>query len=229
MFEVQRLPGPVPPGNAFIVGVDLGQAVDYTAIAIIEKLDRPAGNALYHIRQLERTRASPYPLIISRVKTVIAQLPGAELVVDATGVGQPVIDSFTQAGLRPISIFIHGGDKANCDESENAKGKAKGWVMGASRRWRVPKRDLVGVLQVLLQNKRMKIAQGPLSDTLAAEMLNFRVKIDPVTAHDSYSAWREQDNDDLVLATALGCWWGEHARHPVLVSSAAAGTFVMMQ
>jgi len=35
------------------------------------------------------------------------------------------------------------------------------------------------------------------------------VKIDPRTAHDSYSHWREGDHDDLVLATALACWFRE--------------------
>jgi hypothetical protein len=40
--------------------------------------------------------------------------------------------------------------------------------------------------------------------------LNFRVKIDPLTAHDSYGAWREGQHDDLVLAVALAVWFAEH-------------------
>ncbi len=76
--------------------------------------------------------------------------------------------------------------------------------------WRVPKRDLVAVLQVLLQTERLKVAEAlQLSQVLVQDLLNFRVTIDPRTAHDSYSAWREADHDDLVLATALACWWGE--------------------
>ena len=78
--------------------------------------------------------------------------------------------------------------------------------------WRVPKRDLVGVMQVLLQTGRFKVAsQLKLRPILQAEMLNFKVKIDPVTAHDSYSAWREADHDDLVLSVALACWYAETA------------------
>jgi hypothetical protein len=50
-------------------------------------------------------------------------------------------------------------------------------------------------------------------------LLSFLVKIDPVTAHDSYSAWRERDHDDLVLATALCTWWWEHR------GARQAGTF----
>ena len=180
----------------FILGLDLGQSQDYTAIAIIEKLDR---DKVYRVRRLERARGTPYPEVVSRVKTILQKLPGAALVVDATGVGAPVVDMFDQARLKPVGIYIHGGDKASHD----------------SRGWKVPKRDLVGCLQVLLQNQRLKIAPGPLSDILASEMLNFKVKIDPTTAHDSYSAWREADHDDLVLAVALACWYGENVQKPM--------------
>jgi len=105
---------------------------------------------------------------------------------------------FVKTGLRPTGILIHGGDKATHE----------------SNTWRVSKRDLVGVLQVLLQNQRLKIAPGPLSDVLASEMLNFKVTINPATAHDSYSAWREAEHDDLVLAVALACWWGQQMPEP---------------
>jgi hypothetical protein len=53
----------------------------------------------------------------------------------------------------------------------------------------VPKRDLAGTLQVLLQNGRLKVSgKLKLGSVLQREMLDFRVKIDPVTAQDSYSA-----------------------------------------
>jgi hypothetical protein len=46
-------------------------------------------------------------------------------------------------------------------------------------------------------------------EQLVKELLNFRVKINISTAHDSYEAWREGDHDDLVLSVALACWAGE--------------------
>jgi len=189
----------------FILGLDLGQSQDYTALAILERLvqehvdeQKQGGGAVkriyhYHIRRLERTRGTPYPMVVARVKEIVGKLPGAALVVDQTGVGAPVVDMFKQAALKPIGVLIHGGDRVTQEGST----------------WRVPKRDLVGVLQVLLQNQRLKVAPGPLSDTLAKEMLSFKVKIDPATAHDSYSAWREAEHDDLVLAVALAAWWAE--------------------
>jgi hypothetical protein len=48
-----------------------------------------------------------------------------------------------------------------------------------------------------------------LADTLRKELLNFKVKINISTAHDSYEAWREGDHDDLVLAVAMACWCRE--------------------
>ncbi|MFA5408542.1 MAG: hypothetical protein WC343_07195 [Bacilli bacterium] len=105
-----------------------------------------------------------------------------------------MVDLFGQAGLNPIGVLIHGGDKASHEGGT----------------WRVPKRDLVGSLQVLFQGGRLKISKKlPLSTVLQAELLNFKVKIDPKTAHDSYSAWREQEHDDLVLSVAMAAWWAE--------------------
>jgi hypothetical protein len=61
-----------------------------------------------------------------------------------------------------------------------------------------------------MQNGQLKIAEGlALEDTLVKELLNFRVKINISTAHDSYEAWREGDHDDLVLSVALARWAGE--------------------
>ena len=70
--------------------------------------------------------------------------------------------------------------------------------------YRVPKRDLVGVVSVRLENRALRISAAlPFAPLLKRELLNFRVKIDPVTSHDSYAAWREGDHDDLVLASAV--------------------------
>jgi len=209
----------------FILGLDLGQSQDYTALAILEQLEQEQAVTVegsraakkvyhYHVRRLERTRGTPYPQIVARVKEIKSRLEGAALVIDSTGVGQPVFDMFEQTGLKPTGIYIHGGDR----------------VTHEGGTYRVPKRDLVGVLQVLLQNSRLKVAPGPLSDTLAKEMLNFKVKIDPLTAHDSYSAWREAEHDDLVLSVALAAWYGERiSKRPKMTFTsrpvAVGGTF----
>jgi CxxC motif-containing protein len=115
-------------------------------------------------------------------------------VVDRTGVGGAVVDLLTEAHLSPIAVTITGGDKVHRD---------------SKTRYSVPKRELVGCLQVLLQTGRLKIASAlPESEILVKELLNFQVKI-TASAHDTYGAWREGAHDDLVLAVALACWYGE--------------------
>ena len=182
----------------FYIGLDLGQAQDYTAMVIAEKRENE-----YHIRHIERPRlGAPYPVIVERVKAMMEspQLKGKTvLVVDKTGVGAPVVDMFKRVGLRPVAITITGGNTVNKDQDG----------------YHVPKRDLVANLQVLFQTGRLKVAGSiPEARTLIEELLNFKVKIDPKTAHDSYEAWREGIHDDLVLAVALACWYGER-RQPI--------------
>jgi hypothetical protein len=213
---------------AYYVGLDLGQSADYTALAIIEEplwsgglWVSPAPMACAHytllreenlrrgrpshppleVRHLERFElGTPYTAIVDRVREIaytppLVELPSV-LLVDKTGVGAAVLDAFEQSGVRPMAITIHGGSTVSFDPHR--------------RGYRVPKRDLVSAVQVLLQNRRLKIAAGlPEASTLKKELLNFRVKVDPATAHDSYEHWREGDHDDLVLATAMTCWFRE--------------------
>ncbi len=214
MTYTRTVPPPPPAAPWLYVGLDLGQANDYSALAIVER-DRPprtrgAGDvpAAYAARHLERfPLKTPYPAIVAaatgRVRALAARVPAPplRLVVDATGVGRPVVDLLRRERLpgRLVAVTITGGDA----------------VTSEGGYYRVPKRDLVSTVQVLLQGERLKIAEAlPEAATLTRELLNFQVKISAETAHDSYGAWREGMHDDLVLAVALACWYGETERLP---------------
>jgi phage FluMu gp28-like protein len=182
----------------FYVGLDLGQSRDYTAVVVAEKVEPSEASGRdyeLHIRHLERFRDLLYPEVAERVRALMEapELRGkAALTVDATGVGVAVVDMLRKSALTFDAVTITGGDT----ESQ------QGWYA-----WRVPKRDLVGGLQVLLQSGRLKIAYTlEHAETLKSELLNFRVKINITTGHDSYEAWRDGDHDDLVLAAALAAW-----------------------
>jgi hypothetical protein len=213
-----------------IVGVDLGQQRDPTAITVIERGYVSAGKLYnshywyngrefyaarepvkleYHVRHLERPAlGTSYVDVVERIIVLLKSLGDDELVltVDMTGVGRPVADMLKRrleewleqdrnVYLNTAWITITGGDSVT---------KAEGGGL------RVPKRDLASAPLVLMQNKQLKIAEGlQLADTLKRELLNFKVKINITTGHDSYEAWREGDHDDLVLAVAIACWCGE--------------------
>jgi hypothetical protein len=235
----------------YFLGLDLGQAQDYSALAIIEEqlyigeawanevlyqedYDKgispgwvsPAALTAYRaglalrlsenygrpaevplaVRHLERFElGTKYTDVVDRVAALVRSdslrhMP-AVLLVDKTGVGAAVLDSFTHARIGAVAITLHGGSSVNRDPQRVG--------------YRVPKRDLITVTQVLLQNGQLKVAAGlPEAETLKRELLNFRVKIDPRTAHDSYEHWREGDHDDLVLAVSMAAWfrqyWNRH-------------------
>jgi hypothetical protein len=196
----------------FVVGLDLGQSADYTALAVIQSvMEGPASSAgshkALHLRHLERyPLRTPYPEIADKVAALIGdpalspeesdgfrlRRTPPRLIVDATGVGTAVSDLLKTRSLRFTRVTITGGDKAN---------------RSGERSWRVPKRDLVASLEVPFHKGSLKVAEGlQLWPALQEELMNFRRKINLQTAHDSYEHWRDSDHDDLVLATALACW-----------------------
>lgn len=191
----------------YFIGVDLGQRQDFTAIAVVAKTEEPRrernpvtweweSDTRFHLRHMRRLPLGmAYPDMVAEVCRMVAPLVKAgecTLVVDATGVGAPVVDLFRRSGLGcPIvPVQITGGDR------ESQEGGM----------WRVPKRDLIIGLQVMFQEQRLQIsgrlAEGP---ALLRELMQMRVNISH-SGHDSYGSWREGAHDDLVLAVALACW-----------------------
>jgi hypothetical protein len=195
----------------YLVGCDLGQAHDYTALAVLER----AGDR-YDLRHLGRLRDTPYPAVVAHVVELMAKLaaaddrprgvlpggilyapPAAALAVDATGVGRPVCDLFRDARMpcQLVPVTITGG--------LSVTGDGRGGV-------HVPKKDLVACAQVLLQTRRLRVARElALADVLVQELENFRVRITPA-ANEVFGEWREGQHDDLVFALAMAAWVGEN-------------------
>jgi hypothetical protein len=200
----------------YVSPLELAPATAEKLLAAQPFMALPAGEAelapRLYVRHLERYElGTKYTQIADSVLSLLQREPFrrrlyyTKLIIDKTGVGRPTMDIFTERGLNPVGVTIHGGDKVTMEDAMN---------------FRVPKRDLVASVQTLLQNGNLKVAAGlPEAATLRRELQNFRVTIDPKTAHDSYSHWREGDHDDLVLSVALACWWrGYLARHqPTMV------------
>ena len=192
--------------STFILGLDLGQTHDYSALIVTEKItpEAPEARPHYDVRHIHRFElGTSYPAIVdASVATLQRPELGSDvrLIIDGTGVGRAPVDLLrARVGKMAHPVTITGGDTVS--EAED------GYL-------RVPKRDLVGVVQVLLQSKRLRFAQGlQLVSLLTKELTGFQVKIDPQTAHDSYGQWRTGQHDDLVLALALAVWAGENPVH----------------
>jgi hypothetical protein len=186
--------------DKFYIGLDLGQSQDFTALCVTEKIKNSKASD-YHVRHLDRFQlGTTYPTIVDRVSDLISS-PRLEkdvkLVVDSTGVGRPVVDLLRSVGLKPIAVNITGGNVVTYEH---------GFC-------NVPKRDLISNLLVLLQSGRLKFAEGiPQVQTLIDELLAYQVKIS-TDGKDSYgNDWRQNPHDDMVLALALACWYGERKK-----------------
>jgi Terminase RNaseH-like domain len=193
--------------KTFLLGLDLAQASDYSALAVLQTEERDPPRT-YAGRHLQRwPLGTSYPQVAADVAALAARLaqdgPVREvrLAVDATGVGRPVVDMLQRErmlGVKMVPILITGGDTETRD----------------GRVWHIPKRNLVGAVQVALQTGRLKIASAlPEAATLLRELQNFQMKISLTSGHDSYGAWREGTHDDLVLALACALWCGERRWH----------------
>ena len=180
------------PNPRFIISADIAQAVDYTAVVALERLP----GRTYRVPMVTRAPPNlPYPRIAERliqISTTPPFLGGCHLVVDSTGVGRPVIDLLRAGPVPPVGVSITGGQHPH----------------GGGRAYTVPKRDLISAAVLAFQSGRLQIAAGAdHAETLVKELTAFQVKIS-AAGNDTYSAPSGQ-HDDLVLALAIGLWWGD--------------------
>lgn len=192
----------------FYFPVDLGQVQDYTAYMVLEQVRSPL-KIDHHVRHIDRIPlGTPYTEQVRMIVELLRRPPlvgNVTLILDATGVGRPVVDMFmdsvdVQAPIVPI--VITDGKEAHSEGQ---------W-------WWVPKKDLVSAITLLLQADSLKIARGlALAKVLRDEMANFQIKISK-TGHTTYEAgvvtdqtqWREGGHDDLFLALGMGCWYAQY-------------------
>jgi hypothetical protein len=181
-----------------IIGLDLGQAQDFTALAVLEQsYDGKAGRR-YDCRHLQRwPLGTSYVTIVDEVLALLEQpqLLQSVLVVDQTGVGRAVVDLFREAVRVPLkAVTITSG---------------RGATRQANGDWHVAKLELAGVLQRLLAYRRLRIAPALAeAGTLVKELASFTVKV-TAAGNEQAEAWREGDHDDLVLSLALAAWIGQ--------------------
>src|SRR5262245_38941882 len=141
------------------IGVDLGQRQDYSAISVIDQVtlvtgprnpvtyDYPRINK-FIVRHLERAPlGSEYTAVVERIRhhvSSIAQRHACDLVVDATGVGAPVVSLLKEARLNCrllVPVQITSGHQ----------------VTRQGGFYYVPKRDLIVGLQILMERGELEV------------------------------------------------------------------------
>ena len=206
----------------FIVGVDLGQSSDPTAICVLEHARVPSRNwkvqeregapritrqlleERFDVRHLQRLPLGmSYPDVCQHVADLLARPPlcgAADLVIDETGVGRAVGDIFEAAGMRPQRIVITAGNETS---------------YAGNNRHHVAKGILISTLDARLHTGELKFASDLReAETMRDELKDFRRKVS-VAGRYSYEA-RVGKHDDLVLAVAIALWWAVRPPPPTL-------------
>jgi hypothetical protein len=180
--------------TTFFVGLDLGKKHDPAAVAVVERVDGVVQRL--GVRHVERVPlGTPYPRVVDRVRQIVQSAPlrgRCALAVDATGVGEPVVDLLRAArlGCELCAVTITGG------EYQHSRGSA----------WSVPKRDLIAQVQVLLERDELRIARRmPDAGSLVRELLDMQ-STTTSSGRRRLGADGYGQHDDLVIALALACW-----------------------
>jgi Terminase RNaseH-like domain len=181
----------------YVLGLDPGQAADPTAVALVEYdyMQQP----VYRLRGLHRfPLGTPYTELPGALETRLHEPPltgCVTLAVDATGVGAPVIDHFRKhlPSIPLYAITITAGTT----------------VTGSGQHPHVPKRDLISTSSVILEQRRLQVAENMRNtEALTDELLAYR-RTTTERGHDTYAA-ASGSHDDLVLALSLALWTAEH-------------------
>ena len=194
------------------VGVDIGQKVDPTAVAIVEAEDRD-GVEHYLVRQVQRAPlGTPYdeivPWIAEGVRETQSMADGSVLLmVDATGVGLPVVDLLCQASgnPEPLPVYFTSGDRVTVtgDPGPGIRDLSKRDARKPGDiKVSIGKGALVSRVQALLNNGRIvMLRDDPAVAEMVEELLVYEIK--PSGDNDLFGAFEVGTHDDLVTALGL--------------------------
>ena len=186
----------------YVIGIDFGFTNSYTALAMLECVERPADHSAstsqpnpiaYHVGHLKRFKlGTDTPEIISFVSNLMMtkSLRGQTgLIVDASGIGLPIVKEMRRCGLNPVPVTITASGRLTLN--------------------RVAKRDLMSALRLRFERGQIRIpASIKLRDELLEEFNNFTVEFshkgNPIFSSPAGA------HNDLIIALALAVHFFEN-------------------
>ncbi len=204
----------------YFIGLDLGKSNDYSAVCIAQRTDFDNPKGAIEVNNVDRfPLGTPYTKVAQHVGDLIRRLPDAivereywpmdkeiprkevihdyMLIVDATGVGNAVVELLRAQRLRMDEVVITSG--VGQDRSEGS-------------RTYLPKVQLISPLRVAFESGRLKIAtQIPHWRQIESELMDFDEEISGSGA-PSYGNRSANGHDDMVLAMALAVWKADKMR-----------------
>ena len=217
----------------YICSWDVAKKRDYTTIQIyrdspdIKRFPVETGRDPMVVNYLdlvyqEKMQAVRYPEQVRRVKELlssIGMLHNHQLLVDGTGVGEPVVDIMREQGLMPFPIVFTGGEEARPVYSDFGKvfGNNQGFGCFAGtqvlKEMHVPKEDLVHAGMIIMQQGRLRMAANLQHvEDFKLQLSRFKGSVNEKTGHRSYNNEKETIHDDFVVTYLMASWWITYRR-----------------
>lgn len=196
----------------YCLSQDLGKVQDYHATILTEvrmqtrsrtefsrKIYQPGDTEVMypHILMVGADRSQlSYDKLIQETKVRLGDpriIHNCYHVVDATGVGQAVIDLMRAERLDPVGIYITAGDRVSKKEYG----------------FTVPKNELIATFQTVLSRDLLKMSnhiKKDVKDQFRHEIKNFKEKTTKA-GNTAFESWREEDHDDLIMSLMMNCWY----------------------
>ena len=195
-----------------ILSLDLAQLQDYSAITVLKPMEtrRPVTTdddrdrrygavdvfTTYRVVWVERFNDRTYSQVLDRAERILDHpslfLEEKEIVIDATGLGGPVVQMAQQRDFEDITpIVITGGESPRY----------------AGGTYYVPRSQLITSLVAVVESERLKIAADlEFGEVLTDELKSLTIKKKRDTGRESFETLKSTSHDDLVMSLAMGIW-----------------------
>ena len=155
--------------KSYVAGLDLAKVADYSVLVVMTRDKR-------EVVHVDRFNKLDWELQVTRVKAALDRYNQAELLVDSTGVGEPIYENLRKAGLRARPYSFTSKSKA----------------------------DLVNNLSLLLEKRKLTLPRYELCPMLIDELEAFEYSVtESGTVHTGAPSGQ---HDDMVVALALAAW-----------------------
>ena len=169
------------PEFSYFAGLDLAKVADYTVLAIM--------NQRREVVFVDRFHRLDWSMQVNRIRAATSKFNEARILVDSTGVGEPIYESLCAADclVQPFTLTARS------------------------------KNDLINHLALLFEEKRIKLPKPELCPVLIDELEAFEYSVTEngnvrTGAPSGY-------HDDTVIALALGAWCVDYGHPRVRVYS----------
>lgn len=186
---------PTPP-SVWVEGMDRYE--DHHLVRHIERV--PLGTSYPELAELIAKRANQVQNLVRAANMrnkagwlVQEEYAEMKLYVDATGVGQPVVDILQTSGVACTGVYFRQGEWRV--EKLDVRGKPVRVVS-------LGKAYMVSRLQVLLSTGRIHLPDNEEARALARELKDYEIRVND-RANEQMGAFRIGAHDDLVVALGL--------------------------